>query len=481
MMEGAEGGGDNGAPSAGIRRRSVRLAWSEWSLLLVLAAVQFTHIVDFVLIMPLGPRLMSGLKLDHAQFGDIVSAYAFSASIAGLAAAFFLDRFDRKKALFFLYAGFVVGTGLCALAPNYLCLVLGRIVAGAFGGVGAATTLSIVGDVFPESRRGTAMGVLMSAFSIASIAGVPAGILLADLLVYWQAPFAALAGLATVVLLLIHLLLPPLRGHMTQERGNPGAAFVTILTQPSHLAAFGLTMALVMSTFTLAPSLPIYLVHNVGAQNEDLKYIYLFGGLATLLTLTPIGWLADRLGKRPVFRVLALLTIVPIVWTTNLEQLLAGAPRLQLLVLMFCCTSLFMTLSSGRMVPAMALVTATASPRDRGSFMSINSFFQQLGMGLAAWVGGRLIGETETKALTGYATVGWLCAGMSLLTVFLIGMLRPAKDGLKAVDVAVLPGDLGTPAPVPVVVEEGIRGVETTPLAPRPPLSDAFRDAAPLG
>ena len=206
MME----GGEPAPPGA-----SLRLTWPEMMLLLVLAAVQFTHIVDFMIVMPLGPLLEKpvaehGFGLDHSQFSYIVAAYAVSAALAGLLAAFVMDRFDRKRLLSVFYTGFVLGTGLCALAPNYSMLLLGRVVAGAFGGVGASMTYVIVGDAFPDSRRGRAMGVLMSAFSVATIVGVPVGLLVADVLGAWQAPFAALAGLGAVVLVVMQLALPRL-------------------------------------------------------------------------------------------------------------------------------------------------------------------------------------------------------------------------------------------------------------------------------
>jgi predicted MFS family arabinose efflux permease len=470
MLEGGEA-----APAGGLRKRRVRLSWPEWQILLVLAAVQFTHIVDFMIVMPLSPELESQLNITPAQFGIVVAAYALSAGAAGLVASFFLDRFDRKWSLFLLFTGFLIGTGGCALAPNFAVLVLFRAVAGAFGGVGAATTLIIVGDVFEDARRGTATGVLMSAFSVASIVGVFAGKSLAELYGSWQAPFAVLAGFAACVLALMLVVLPSLRGHLEHGPRQAWREFLQVISDPGHLSAFALMTALVMSTGFLFPYLPVYLEFNIGVADRDLKWMYVWGGLVTLVTLTVFGRLADRFGKLPVFRVLGLLTAVPILLSTNLT------PGLHL-AWVLVVTTLFMVVSSGRMVPAMALITASSAPRYRGSFLSVNSSVQQLALAAAAMLGGLILGQSpageggaEAKGpLTGYNVVGWLAAGVTVLSVFLAGRLRPAPGGGTAV---------GDAAP-PVLPEMDLAPFAPPPAEPEPSediRSDgAVQDAAPL-
>ncbi|HBI43696.1 MAG TPA: MFS transporter [Planctomycetales bacterium] len=442
MMDGGEPATEISPSGLDVRNVSFRLTWPETRLLLVLAAVQFTHVVDFMIIMPLGPRMKGSLNLNLEEVSNIVAAYAVAAAVAGLLAAFVMDRFDRKRLLLALYTGFTVGTGLCALAPNYHMLLLGRVVAGAFGGVGASATLVIVGDAFPDSRRGAAMGVLMSAFSVASIVGVPAGILIADVFGYWEAPFAVLAGVAVLVLAAIQLVLPPLprptSGAHPADALSVASRFLTILLRPGHLLAYLFMTGLVMSSFIIWPTLPIFLVKNVGIDDSSLKYVYLCGGVATLLTLTWFGRLADRLGKRLIFRVLGGFTAVPLLLITNLPHGLA-------LPLVLGATTLLMTVSSGRMVPAMALITVSAEPRFRGSFMSMNSAVQQTAMALAAVIGGHMIGETATGVLTGYPLVGCVAAGVSLLTVFIVGLLRTAPLGGAAVVAVELPAEMPLP------------------------------------
>ncbi len=401
----------------------IGLTAAEWLVLLALAAIQFTHIVDFMIVMPLEPDLKESLRINPQQFSFIVAAYAFSASLAGLCAARFMDRFDRKTALLWLYAGFTIGTLFCALAQDYVLLLAARAVAGAFGGVVAASILTVIGDAFPDAHRGRATGVVMSAFSVASIAGVPAGLYLANHF-GWRTPFAVIAGLGAGVLLLVRFALPPMRGHLV--RGHPLANSTSwkMLLHPNHLRAYSLMTALVLSTFLIVPFLASYLVANVGVSKHQLPYVYLCGGLATLLTMTWFGRLADRFGKLPVFRVLALLTMIPMVLLTNLPPV----PLLMALVV----STLFMITTSGRMVPAVALITASAAPRHRGSFLSVNGAVQQMAMGLASVLSGFIIGETAEGSLTGFPLAGLWAMVAILMSVWLAGRLRPAEGGEEA-------------------------------------------------
>jgi predicted MFS family arabinose efflux permease len=409
--------GDGGAdPTA------TRLTAHEWLLLLVLAAVQFTHIVDFMIIMPLGPVFKDAMDLSPVEFGSVVAAYSISAGIAGLLAARFLDRFGRKAALLTLYGGFTIGTLLCAVAPNYVLLLAARTVAGAFGGTAASVVLAIVGDAFPDSRRGTAMGVVMSAFSVASIAGVPLGLVIAAWL-GWPATFAMLAVISVLILGLAAQVLPPLRGHLGHEEVGTATTW-DVLSDPNHLRAFGLTVGLVFSSFVIAPHLPTYLVCNGVLTQSDLTLMYLCGGIATLGTLTFFGRLADRHGKLRVFRILATVTLLPVMMLTNLP---AGLP----LVLVLAVTTLFMITSSGRMVPALALITRCAMPRVRGSFMSLNNAVQHVFCGIAATLAGAILSQPDGEhgPLVGYPLVGLLACAATLAALVLAGRLRPAPTG----------------------------------------------------
>jgi MFS transporter, DHA1 family, inner membrane transport protein len=413
-----------GAP-AGSRPSSF-LTLSEAVLLLVLAAVQFTHIVDFMIVMPLGPVYSREMRLTPQQFSHVVAAYTLSAGIASLVASRYLDRFGRKSALVVLYAGFVVGTAVCAIASSYWALLAARTVTGAFGGVAASVVLASVGDAFPMERRGMAMGVIMSAFSVASIAGVPLGLWIAEAF-GWQAPFAVLAGLGCIVLVLAYFVLPPMRGHIGHEPARE-VSTLALIANPNHIRAYLLMVSLVFVSFTVAPYLPTYLTANVGLRQEQLKWMYLAGGLATLVTLTYFGRLADRFGKLLVFRWLAVATIASVIFITNLPAGLSLALVLTATTFMFIATS-------GRMVPAMALLTATAAPAERGGFMSVNAAVQHVGAGAATWLGGLVLHQAnESSPLEGYAWIGIVSGLASVASLYLAGRLRPAPGGELAPD-----------------------------------------------
>jgi predicted MFS family arabinose efflux permease len=394
------------------------LTRAEWLLLVVLAAVQFTHSMDFMVMMPLGPQCRQELSISPQQFATVVSSYGFSAAIAGLLAAFSIDRFDRKITLLVLYAGLITGTLLCAIAPGYWSLMLARTVAGAFGGVGGAFILVIIGDAFPEKRRGRATGVVMTAFSIASIAGMPAGIMLGNHFGV-RTPFGILGLSGLAVWVLAFKVLPPMRGHLGRRRQSAVETWA-VLRQPAHLRAYVFMIMLVMGSFTIAPHFSDFLVHNVGRAKDDLAYVYLCGGLLTFVTLPLVGRCADRFGKRRVFRLMAGCTLLTILVLSNLPS----APLLPVLVV----TTLYWIFTSGRWVPAMALVTSSALARYRGSFMSINASLQQMAIGLAAVVAGAVIGEAEGGELTGYSVAGLIAAVSTGISMLLAGRLRVAEE-----------------------------------------------------
>ena len=394
------------------------LTRSEWLLLLVLAAVQFTHSMDFMVMMPLGPQCREELSINPQQFALVVSSYGFSAAIAGFLAAFFIDRFDRKVTLLVLYAGLITGTLLCAIAPGYWSLTLARIVAGAFGGIGGAFILVIIGDAFPEIRRGRATGVVMTAFSIASIAGLPAGIMLGNRFGV-RTPFGILGLFGLVTWLVAFKILPRMRGHLIRGRGSM-AETLDVLRQPAHLRAYAFMIMLVLGSFTIAPHFSDFLVHNVGRAKDDLAYVYLCGGLLTFVTLPLVGRWADRIGKLQVFRLMAACTLVTILVMTNL-------PALALWPILVV-TTFYWIFTSGRWVPAMALVTSSALPGYRGSFMSINASLQQMAIGLASVVAGAVIGEAPSGELTGYSIAGLIAATSTGISMLLAGRLRVTQE-----------------------------------------------------
>ncbi len=392
-------------------------AAQEKILLYVLAAIQFTHILDFMIVMPLGPRLMEIFRITPAQFGLIVSTYTFSAGLFGLIAAWFLDRFDRKWALLWLYGGFGIGTLACALAPNYHFLMAARFLAGGFGGVSSATILAVIGDAIPPQRRGQAMGTLFSSFSLASIAGVPAGLFLANHL-GWHAPFYLLAGLSALILIMASRVLPSMRDHLAKEKSKPWADMREVIGRANHWRAFGLTIVMTMAGFLIIPYLSPSLVANVGISNDHLPLIYLFGGGATFFSMRWIGRVSDRLGLLRVFTVVSIVAMFPILIISRL-------PPVPLWVAL-CTSTCFMVFTSGRFIPGMAMVTNSVEARHRGSFMSLNSALQQFASGAASLIAGAIITLGADGRLEHYGTVGLIGAGCIVVSIFLAKNLKSA-------------------------------------------------------
>jgi len=371
--------------------------------------------------MPLGPQLMRIFQITPQQFGLIVSSYTFSAGISGFFTAFIIDRFDRKRFLQILYIGFLIGTLLCGLAPNYHLLVSARILTGVFGGVLGAVILSIVGDTIPFERRGQAMGIVMSAFSIASVFGVPFGLYIATLF-DWHAPFIFLAITAMPVSYFIWKYVPEMSRHMEHKQSsNPVEVLRNIFKTPSQLKSMTLMIVLMMGHFSIIPFLSPYMVANVGFTEAQLTYIYLVGGALTIFTSPKIGKLADKYGKVKIFTIFILICSVPVFVITNLPQVPIWV------ALIF--TSLFFVVSAGRFIPAQAIVTATVHPQNRGSFMSFISSIQQLSSGLASYIAGAVIvKDATTGALSHYNWVGYFSVAASLSTIWLIRRITIIPD-----------------------------------------------------
>ncbi len=389
---------------------------NERLLLLLLAAIQFTTVLDFLIILPLGPQYLRVFSITPGQFGWIVSSYAIAAGISGVAAGFFLDRFDRKRALLALYFGFTLGTLFCAISNSYALLVAARLFTGAFGGVAGALILAIIGDVVPESRRGAAMGMVMSSFSVASICGVPLGLLLASHL-NWHVPFYALAAVCAVILFAVFRIMPSLVRHLEHaDDQHPAAKVLAVLLEPHHQIAFLFMAVLTFTGFSIFPYLATYMVSNVGLTEQQLPLIYLAGGLCTLFSMNWIGRWADRAGKLRVFTLMSLSATIPIIALTNLPHVNLGVALATSTLLMICM--------SGRMVPAVAMMTSSIDARFRGGFMSINSAVQQFACGVAASVSGFIMGQSSSGQVTHFPIVGIVSVCCALTCIYLARFVK---------------------------------------------------------
>lgn len=409
--------GDAMQPEGALDEASIRRR--EQLVVLILAAVQFTTIVDFMIVMPLGPQLMETLKIDPAQFGLIISSYTFAAGAAGLVATSLVDRFARRTAFMTLNAGFLLGTLLCAVAPTYEWLVAARVATGAFGGILGGMAMAIIGDVFPEERRGRATGALMTGFAVASVFGVPLGNWIGK--AYgWHMPFVVLAVAGLPALVLTPFALPPLDGHIGKSHEHPLRSLFETFTHANHLKAFALIVTLMVGSFSVFPYLSVFLVANIGVTQNELSLLYVAGGVLTLIAAPIVGRLADRLGKLKVYRIVAPGSAVMFLVLTHLPPVPAAAA-----IVLF---GFMMAFNVGRMIPAMAMVTSSVEPRRRGGFLSANSSLQHVASGVGASLGGAIISESADGKLEHFGTVGWIAAGATIVSLWLAGRIRVA-DG----------------------------------------------------
>lgn len=390
--------------------------------LLALGAVQFTHILDFMIMMPLGAQLMRVFDISPAQFSQLVASYGLSAAVCGLAGGFVLDRYDRKRSLLFLYTGFGIATLACGLAPTHHWLLLARIAAGAFGGLAGSMVSAMVADVTPPARRGYAMSIVMGAFPLASVLGVPAGLVLAGRF-GWHAPFFLLAGCSACVLMLASLALPPIRTAV--QNHEPLRQMREIMSHGIHLRAFAVGAALVMAGGVLIAFLAPSYVANVGLDEaHELPWAYAAGGIATAISTPIIGRLSDRFDRLRLLAVMSALCVVTVLIITRLgPSSVAYASFIM---------AIFMVTMSGRFAPAMTMITNAVESRYRGGFMSVNAALQQAASAGASVLAGFFITREASGRLSGLPTLGYASIGFFVLTVILAAQLRAAAPHVSA-------------------------------------------------
>lgn len=395
---------------------------TERFFLLTLAGIQFSHVLDFVIMMPLGPILIDAFAIDTHQFGLLVASYSFSAALSGVLAATFVDRFERKRLLLACFALFGLATLACGLAPGYSTLLVARGLAGVFGGILGALIHTMIADAIPFARRARASGVVSSAFSLSTIAGVPLSLWLANH-IGWRAPFVLIAGLSVVFLVVGLRFLPELRHHLGEaKRPHLLSATFSVLAEANHRNALLFSALIIFSGFTVIPYITVYAVNNVGIALPDIPYVYLVGGTATFISARLIGRWADHYGKVEVYRRVALLALLPLLLVTHVGRLPLWGWLL--------CTTAFFVFISGRMIPAMAIIASSAQPRLRGTFLSLNGTVQSLAMGLASTLAGFLTGLDDGGRIVGYPLVGYVAVAANLLAIaFVSRLVMHGRDG----------------------------------------------------
>jgi predicted MFS family arabinose efflux permease len=376
-------------------------------LVALLAIVQFTVILDFMVMAPLGDLLMKTMHLKATQFASAVSVYAFSAGISGLLAAGFADKYDRKKLLLFFYCGFIIGTTLCATATSYHLLLFGRIITGLFAGVLGSVSMAIVTDLFSFEQRGRVMGFVQMAFAVSQVAGIPIGLYLANFS-GWHAPFLMIVGLSIITALVILRFLRPVTLHLeTRSRTNPLSHLQKTIGNKTYLLPFLTTALLSIGGFMMMPFSTPFIINNVGIAQSQLPLIYVITGIGSMIILPTIGKISDKAGKLPTFLSGTVVSMIMVVVFTHLTPV----PLWELIVIN---TVMFAGIMS-RMIPSSALMTAVPKQDDRGAFMSINSSLQQIAGGVASVIAGWVIFQDPGGKLHHFDTLGYICIAVMVV------------------------------------------------------------------
>lgn len=379
----------------------------------LLALTQFTVVLDFMVMSPLGDLLMKKMDITTSQFGFVVSAYAFSAGASGILTAGFADKFDRKKLLLFFYIGFILGTLFCSLANNYHLLVIARIITGIFGGVIGSISMAIVADLFLPQQRGRVMGFLQMGFGASQVLGIPISLFLANRM-GWQSPFFMIVGLAIIIWLLVVLKMQPITNHLeNQTDKNPLKHLWHTFTNKDYQTGFIATALLSLGGFMMMPWGSAFSINNLHITNDDLVPLFMVAGVSTLLIMPIIGKLSDKIDKFKLFTMASIWMIIIVLIYTNLTPIPLWLLMLVNVIMMIGIMS--------RMVPSMALATSLPRMEDRGAFMSINSSLQQIAGGIAAALGGLVIYQKDKNSpLEHYDWLGVLVSVIVLINIFLV-------------------------------------------------------------
>ena len=393
-------------------KNNTALTRYQWLTVAILALTQFTVVLDFMVMSPLGDLLMKEFKVKPDQFGIVVSSYALAAGISGFLTAGFADRFDRKRLLVFFYSGFILGTLFCGMAESYNQLVWARILTGLFGGVMSSISMAIVADIFSLEQRGRVMGFMQMGFGLSQIVGIPLSLFIADMY-HWQTPFYLIVGLSVGMLLAILLALKPINAHLALKREN--SAFKHLLAtirNRNYRIGFMATAFMSLGGYFMMPWGSAFAVNNVGISQKELPLLFMIVGISTFMIMPLIGWLADKVNKFQLFMLASLVMIGSVLVYVHL-----GETTLFVLIVV----NIFMMGGiMARMVPSQALTTSVPEAKDRGAFMSINSSLQQMAGGVAAMIGGKIVWQYSPSApLMNFDLLGYVVIAVILINIYL--------------------------------------------------------------
>jgi predicted MFS family arabinose efflux permease len=395
-------------------------------IIAILSTLQFTIVLDFMVLSPLGAQLLVELNITTGQFGWVVSSYAFSAGASGLLAAGFADKFDRKKLLLFFYVGFVAGTFLCGIAKDYTSLLIARIVTGIFGGVIGSVSFAIITDLFKFEVRGRVMGFTQMAFAASQVLGLPVGLYLANSW-GWHSPFLMIVALSIIIGIAIVVYMKPIDDHLKiKSERNALQHLIKVVSQPLYIKAFAATVLLATGGFMLMPFGSAFSINNLGITMKQLPLLYMVTGIFSMAIGPLAGKLSDKIGKFKMFVIGSIVSMVMVVIYCNLSI----TPLWMVIVINVILFAGIMA----RIIPSSALLSAIPHPQDRGAFMGINSSIQQISGGVAAAVAGLIVVQTESSKLEHYPLLGYVVVGAMIITVgmmYRLNQLVIKKEGAE--------------------------------------------------
>lgn len=395
---------------------------SQRILIAILTILQFTVVLDFAVMAPMGSLLMRTLDITAPQFGYLVSSYAIAAGTSGFLLAGFVDRFDRKRILLILYAGFIIGTLLCAVAPNYQFLFIARLIAGLFGGVISGVSFAVITDIFKYEQRGRVMGFVQMAFSGSQILGIPIGLYLA-VKWSWHVPFYLIVGLATINWFLIHRYMKSIPSRLKTAPLRFYKVLFDVFRQKEYRMAFLTTFFLATGGFLMMPYSSPYLVFNLGIAEASLPIIFFSAGIGTLIFSPLFGRLSDAWGKFKVFLWGSVFASIMIAWYINVDY-----GHLGLLIFVFAGMMIFV---SSRIISASAMITEVPNPEQRGAFMNINSAIQQMSGGIATIIGSVILIQNEDLTFANFHHLGWITIFTVLIGIVLMYRIHKLLENRK--------------------------------------------------
>lgn len=381
-------------------------------IIAILAFLQFTVVLDFMVLSPLGAILLEDLDISTTQFGLVVSAYAISAFVSGILSAGFADKFDRKKYLMFFYLGFILGTVLCALANSYAMLLVARIITGLFGGVISSISFAITTDLFKVEYRGRVMGFIQMAFAASQILGLPIGLKLAELY-GWHSSFWMIVLVGIPIGLIILKYMKPINEHLKLKSEHKAYQHLYhTISNPVHVKAFTATVLLATGGYMMMPFGSAFSTNNLGLSIKELPMLYAITGAFSIVTGPIIGRMSDKLGRFRIFLVGTLLSIAMVLYYTRL-----GITPFALVVVINVL--LFMGIT-GRIVSSSALISVIPEPQNRGSFMSVNASIQQLAGGISSAIAGMIVVQAPNGTIEHYEVLGYVVTASMIIACYLI-------------------------------------------------------------